>query len=155
MTPEQKTLVQASFQQVAPVADEVSNLFYTRLFETDPSLRALFRGDLQEQGRKLMQMIEKAVHGLDDLPALVPVFQALGRRHAGYGVRAEHYDTVAGALIWTLEQKLGADFTNEVRDAWVAVYMLLATTMKAAAARPTSGTNWPVPDREALLTGAG
>jgi hemoglobin-like flavoprotein len=134
MTPQQKHLVQTTFAKVAPIADEAAALFYGRLFELDPSLRPMFTTDLKEQGRKLMRMIGMAVNGLDRLDELVPVVRQLGARHAGYGVRDEHYGTVATALVWTLEQGLGPDFTPEVKDAWVAVYGVLATTMKDAAA---------------------
>ncbi len=138
MTPEQKTLVQESFEKVAPIADQAAALFYKRLFELDPSVRPLFKTDLEEQGRKLMQMIATAVNGLDDLEALVPAVQDLGRRHVGYGVKDEHYDTVGTALIWTLEQGLGDEFTLQTREAWVTVYGVLATTMKDAAAQMQS-----------------
>ena len=134
MTPQQKHLVQTTFAKVAPIADDAAALFYGRLFDLDPSLQPMFTTDLKEQGRKLMRMIGMAVNGLDRLNELVPVVRQLGTRHAGYGVRDEHYDTVAAALVWTLEQGLGPDFTPEVRDAWVAVYGVLATTMKDAAA---------------------
>jgi len=139
MTPEQKQLVQATFAKVAPIADDAAAMFYARLFELDPSLRPMFKGDMREQGRKLMQMIGVAVNGLDRLDALVPAVQQLGTRHAGYGVRDEHYDTVATALVWTLERGLGPAFTEDVKDAWVTVYGILASTMKqgAAAAVPS------------------
>jgi hemoglobin-like flavoprotein len=134
MTTDQIRLVQGSFAQVAPSAETAAALFYTRLFELDPKLRHLFRGDVHQQGRKLMQMLAVAVRGLDDLETLVPAVQALGRRHAGYGVTQGHYATVAAALLWTLEQGLGGAFTSEVRHAWVAAYGVLATTMQQAAA---------------------
>ena len=63
--------------------------------------------------------------------------EALGRRHAGYNVRDEHYATVGAALLWTLEQGLGDAFTPEVRDAWSAVYGWLAYRMQSAAAQHT------------------
>ena len=134
MTTDQIRLVQKSFAHVAPIADTAAALFYTRLFELDPTLRHLFRGDMHQQGRKLMQMLTVVVRGLDDLELLVPAVRALGRRHAGYGVTHGHYATVAAALLWTLEQGLGTAFTAEVRDAWVAAYGVLATTMQQAVA---------------------
>src|SRR5215813_9196247 len=97
----QKALVQTSFAQVRPIADAAAALFYNRLFELDPALKPLFNGDMVEQGRKLMAMIGTAVGGLDRLDAIVPAVQALGARHAGYGVTDVHYDTVARALLWT------------------------------------------------------
>jgi hemoglobin-like flavoprotein len=129
----QKVLVQRSFAAVVPIADDAAVLFYRRLFELDPSLERMFRGDMTEQRRKLMQMLTAAVKGLDRLDKLVPVVEDLGRRHAGYGVADAHYDTVGAALLWTLEKGLGDAFTADVKDAWVAVYGLLAGTMKNAA----------------------
>src|SRR5688572_13851961 len=104
MTPEQKTLVQQTFAMVTPIADTAASLFYRRLFDLDPTLELLFKGDMKEQGRKLMQALTVTVHGLDHLETTVPALQALGRRHVRYGVRDQHYDTVAAALLWTLQQ---------------------------------------------------
>jgi hemoglobin-like flavoprotein len=133
LTAAQKTLVQTSFATIVPIADDAAALFYQRLFELDPSLQAMFRGSMIEQRKKLMQMLTAAVKGLDRLEQLVPVVRDLGRRHATYGVAEAHYDTVGAALLWTLEMGLGAAFTAETREAWTAVYGLLATTMKDAA----------------------
>ena len=133
LTAAQKTLVQNSFATIATIADDAAILFYEKLFELDPSLRPMFRGDMAEQRKKLMQMITAAVKGLDRLEQLVPVVQDLGRRHVRYGVAESHYDTVGAALLWTLEMGLGEGFTAETRAAWATVYALLATTMKDAA----------------------
>jgi hemoglobin-like flavoprotein len=133
MTPADKILVQKTFALVAPIADKAAALFYDRLFELDPTLKSLFKIDLREQGGKLMQMIGLAVNELDALDELVPMVEALGRRHASYGVKDRDYDTVGSALLWTLQQGLGAAFTPEVKSAWTAVYQLLASTMKAGA----------------------
>lgn len=132
MTPKEIELVQHSWTRVQPIAEAAAQMFYDRLFTLDPSLRSLFRGDMKEQGRKLMAMIAFAVKGLTRLEQIVPGVQALGRRHAGYGVKDGHYATVAAALLWTLEQGLGEAFTAEVREAWTAAYVLLANTMKDA-----------------------
>jgi len=133
LTETQKILVQKSFEKVLPIADTAAALFYGRLFEIDPSLRHMFKGDLNEQGKKLMMTLKIAVGGLDRLDELVPQIEKLGRNHAGYGVKDEHYNTVASALLWTLEKGLGEDFTDEVKDAWVTVYTIIADTMKNAA----------------------
>lgn len=127
------SLVKASFQKVAPIADQAAAIFYARLFELDPSLRALFQGDMAGQGRKLMQMLGLAVGSLDRLETLAPVVRQLGMRHAGYHVRDEHYDTVGEALLWTLGKGLGPEFTGEMQAAWARTYWLLAETMKAGA----------------------
>ena len=127
-------LVQRSWEQVLPIADEAAQLFYTRLFQLDPSLRPMFaHSDMKEQRKKLMQMITVAVRGLERLNELVPAVEALGRRHVQYGVSDSHYDTVGAALLWTLEQGLGEAFTPETREAWTATYLTLAGVMKGAA----------------------
>jgi hemoglobin-like flavoprotein len=139
MNREQIRLVQESFEKVVPIADAAATLFYGRLFDLDPALEALFKGDMVEQGRKLMQMIGVAVKSLDRLEQVLPAVCALGARHAGYGVREKDYDTVGRALIWALRKGLGDDFTPEVEAAWAGVYAALARLMKAAqaeAARP-------------------
>lgn len=133
MTPQQIRLVQESFRSVAPMGDQVAEIFYARLFQLDPSLRPMFSGDMQEQGRKLITMIGFAVQGLSQLHDIVPQVMQLGRRHAGYGVQPDHYDTVAEALLWTLEQGLGDQFTDELRGAWTEAYLILARTMMAGA----------------------
>lgn len=134
MTPENQILVRDSFAKVAPIAPQAAALFYDRLFVLDPGLRPLFKGDMAEQGRKLMAMIGAAVANLATLEAIVPAVQDLGRRHAGYGVQPSHYDVVAVALLWTLGQGLGDAFTPAVEAAWTEAYTILATVMRDAAA---------------------
>lgn len=134
MTPKQVEIVQSTWALVVPIKDEAAAMFYGKLFEMDPSLSALFKGDMKEQGRKLMAMITTAVNSLTRLEALVPAVQQLGNRHQSYGVVDAHYATVGGALLWTLEAGLGSAFTPEVKEAWATTYGVLADTMKAAAA---------------------
>jgi hemoglobin-like flavoprotein len=133
VTSRQKTLVQDSYTSLAPIFEDAAALFYGRVFELDPSARHLFPADLTAQYRKLAQMMTAAVKGLDNLDRLVPVLQDLGRRHAAYGVTDHHYETGGAALLWTLEKGLGRAFTPELKDAWAAVYALIATTMQDAA----------------------
>ncbi len=129
MTPQQITLVQATFADVKPIATTAAELFYNRLFTLDPSLRPLFKGDMGQQGQMLMSMIGAAVSGLKDLERLAPVVRQLGARHVRYGVQAQHYATVGSALLWTLDQGLGEKFTPDVRDAWTQAYTLLSDVM--------------------------
>lgn len=133
MTPREIEIVQQTFEKVRPIAPAAAELFYGKLFELDPTLRPLFKGDIREQGRMLMSMIAGAVRGLSNAAALVPVLTDLGRRHEAYGVIDRHYVTVGSALIWTLEQGMGKDFTAEVRDAWCAAYELMAGVMQQGA----------------------
>ena len=129
MTPEQIKLVQASFSKVAPIADKAAVLFYDRLFEIAPSVKTLFPKDMTEQRRKLMSMLAIVVSGLSDLPSILPAASALATRHVAYGAKPEHYPVVGSALLWTLEQGLGKDWTADVADAWTAAYTTLSTFM--------------------------
>jgi hemoglobin-like flavoprotein len=136
MTLKQKQLVQNSWEKVLPISESVATLFYERLFELDPSTRPLFKHtNMPEQRKKLMGAIGTLVNGLNMLDPLIPVVSELGRRHLAYGVTDEHYSSVGRALIWTLEQVLGADVTPEVKEAWTTVYNVIADTMKNAKAR--------------------
>ena len=136
MTPQQVELVQSTWQQVLPIQTVAGSIFYERLFELDPALRPLFRSDIAVQSEKLMLMLDAAVMGLTDLDLLVPVVEKLGQRHANYGVKASDYDTVASALLFTLDKGLGPAFTPPVKDAWTQAYVTLASVMKKAAATP-------------------
>lgn len=134
MTPEQIALVQSSWQKVVPIRDKAAQLLYGRLFEIDPSLESMFKGDMTDQGRKLTAMLTTIVSQLNHLDELVPAAQALGRRHARYGVKEEHYATVGDAFLWTLGAGLGDDFTEEVKTAWITAYTTLSNVMIDAAA---------------------
>ena len=134
ITPQQKELVQKTWVMVVPIADTAAELFYGRLFELEPEYRKMFKNDMTEQGKKLMKTINIAVEALDDVEPLVPVLKKMGADHAGYGVKERDYNVVGAALLWTLEKGLGDAFTDEVKNAWGAVYELLASVMKSGAA---------------------
>jgi nitric oxide dioxygenase len=129
MTPEQVKLVQQSFGQVAPIADTAATLFYDRLFETAPAVKPLFHGDMAEQRRKLMARLAVVVGGLGNIETVLPAASALAKRHVGWGVKPEHYDSVGAALLWTLERGLGERWSSELSAAWSAAYGTLSSFM--------------------------
>lgn len=133
MNPQHIVLVRRSFAAVEPIAGAAAALFYEHLFRADPSLRGLFKGDMTEQGSRLMTMIGGALTLLDRPNSLLPVLRQLGARHGGYGVRASHYDTVGAALLQTLADGLGEAFDDETRAAWVELYGVIARTMQEGA----------------------
>jgi hemoglobin-like flavoprotein len=133
VTPQQVKLVQDSFAKVAPISDKAAALFYGRLFEIAPNLRALFHGDMAQQGRKLMTTLAVVVNGLSNLESILPAASALAKRHVHYGVKADHYQPVGASLLWTLEQGLGADWTPQLAAAWTEAYKTLADYMTAEA----------------------
>jgi hemoglobin-like flavoprotein len=129
MNPTQIKLVQDSFAKVAPISEQAAVLFYDRLFEVAPSVRAMFPDDMKEQRKKLMATLALVVNGLTNLEAVLPAASALAKRHVSYGAKAEHYPVVGGALLWTLEKGLGDAWTPEVSDAWIAAYGTLSGYM--------------------------
>jgi len=134
MTPEQARLITTSWSSVASIADSAIEQFYNRLFEIDPSARALFRAtNMPEQRRKVIEALSLALQSLDDLDALTPTLEDLGRRHQRYGVTAAHYDSVGQALLWTLEQGLGAAWTPAMAAAWTELFGQLSSAMKRTA----------------------
>lgn len=135
MTPKTISLVKDSWARLLPISDMAATLFYNRLFNTYPEVDPLFKGDMKSQGLKLMAMIDTAVKGLDDMEPMVANIEVMGARHADFGVSNADYDKMADALLWTLAQGLGPDFTPEVEEAWTQVYGILADTMKTGAAK--------------------
>lgn len=129
MTPDQIKAVQQSFAKVAPISEQAAALFYGRLFEIAPAVKPLFRGDMKEQGRKLMATLAVVVGGLSNLETILPAASALAKRHVGYGVSAAHYAPVGEALLWTLERGMGSDWTPQLAAAWSTAYGILSTYM--------------------------
>jgi len=138
MTPRQIELVQNSFKLVAPIIESATAMFYDRLFQLDPSLRHMFRNSREEQARKLAHVLTVVVKGLNRPEQILGAVQELGRRHQGYGVRPEHYQTVGTALLWTLQAGLGEAFTPDVCEAWTSAYLFLSNAMQQAAAEACS-----------------
>ena len=129
MTPTQVKLVQESFAKVAPISEAAAVLFYDRLFEIAPTVKAMFPADMTEQRKKLMAMLAAVVNGLANLESILPAASALAKRHVAYGAKPEHYPVVGSALLWTLEKGLGDAWTADVADAWTAAYGTLSGFM--------------------------
>jgi len=134
MTPEEVSLVQDTFRKVVPIADTAADLFYDRLFAIAPDVKPVFPSDMTEQKKKLIAMLATAVTNLHQVETILPAVESLGKRHVTYGVAPAHYESVGAALLWTLEQGLGPDFTPPVKAAWTEAYMTLAGAMQGAAA---------------------
>src|SRR6476620_6244984 len=129
MNPSQIKLVQESYAKVAPIADQAAVMFYNRLFQVAPQVKAMFPADLTEQRKKLMATLPVGVNGLCNLQSVLPAASALARRHVSYGAKPEHYPVVGGALLWTLEKGLGEAWTSDVAEAWTAAYGTLSGYM--------------------------
>jgi hemoglobin-like flavoprotein len=129
MNPSQVKLVQESFAKVAPISEQAAVIFYDRLFEVAPAVKAMFPADMTEQRKKLMGMLAVVVNGLSNLDSILPAASALATRHVSYGAKPEHYPVVGGALLWTLEKGLGEAWTPEVAAAWTAAYSTLSSFM--------------------------
>ena len=129
MNSTQVKLVQESFSKVVPISEAAAVIFYDRLFEVAPSVKAMFPADMTQQRKKLMMMLAAVVNGLGNLESILPAASALAKRHVDYGAKPEHYPVVGGALLWTLEKGLGEAWTPDVADAWTAAYGTLSGYM--------------------------
>ena len=129
MTPEDVELVQSTFDKVRPISQEAAGMFYNRLFEIVPEVRPLFKGDIAEQGRKLMATLAVVIGSLHSLPTILPAVSTLAKKHVEYGVKPGHYAEVGAALLWTLERGLDAAWTPEVAAAWTNAYTTLSNFM--------------------------
>ena len=136
----QADLIRESFDILREMAHPVVLLFYGRLFELQPSLRNLFKADIQAQAQKLVDTLAVVAEAAGDLQALSPVLRQMGRRHASYGVLPEHYDLVATALLWALGQALQENFDRETRAAWTSMLQAVSREMLAGAAQGPSAT---------------
>jgi hemoglobin-like flavoprotein len=135
MTKEQILLVKKSwrvFRNIDPAL--VGDLFYSKLFADNPSVKKMFPTDMAQQYVKLIDMLSAVVSRLEHLDTLSEEIAAMARRHVHYGVRPAHYKLVGKALMWTLEKGLGKDWNEELRVAWQTCYTLLSDTMINAAA---------------------
>ena len=129
MTPDQVKLVQQSFARVAPISEQAAVIFYDRLFEVAPAVKAMFPADMTEQRKKLMATLAVVVNGLSNLESVLPAASALATRHVAYGAKPAHYPVVGAALLWTLEKGLGEAWTPETAAAWTAAYSALSGYM--------------------------
>lgn len=129
MTPQQIAAVRESWTRLLPIQDTAAELFYQRLFRVYPEVEPLFKGDMQEQGEKLMKLLGKAVDFLDDTDALIEPLKQAGRAHRSYGVKQEDYEKVADCLFWTLEEGLGKAFDSFTRESWAETYAAVSGIM--------------------------
>jgi hemoglobin-like flavoprotein len=135
VTPEQLALVRTSYATLGPAKADLAPEFYRQLFARDPSLRDLFTQDWPVQEEKFTKQLTEIVNSIADLGDFLGRTRSLGARHAGYGVRASHYDTVGAALISTLATTLGDRFDDATREAWELAYNMIAECMLDGAAR--------------------
>lgn len=142
MTPAQIRLVRNSYAKIEPVAAKVGGIFYDKLFAMAPATRRLFSEDMSVQHEKFMSVVKELVslhlRSLISLPvtllqnseAALPAIHTLGARHVHWGVQPAHFDLMRVALMDTLTEVLGHDFTPELREAWEAAFDLMANVMK-------------------------
>ncbi len=141
LSPAQQRLVRESFQSIREFEVSVVLLFYGRLFETAPEVRALFKIGIREQARKLMDTLGTVVEALDHFETLRPRLEDLGRRHVNYGARPEHYQVLSSALVWAMGQALSVEFDRETKAAWSELLSAVTSVMLEGAARQAPGGN--------------
>ena len=134
MTAQQIHLVKSSwkiFQSISP--ELVGDVFYSKLFMAEPAVRSMFHISKQEQSKKLIEMLNVIIGRLDRMEELTENIRQLAIRHVKYGVKRKHYAMIGDALLWTLQNGLGKDWNEEVKEALSACYKLLSQTMIDAA----------------------
>ena len=133
MTTEQTMLVKNSWKKLRNVkAETIGDLFYTKLFFDHPGLRKVFPSQMNQQNKKLVDMLSYIVLKIDNFQAIKKDIQALAISHEKYGTKPEHYTMVGSALIWTLEKAIGKEWNRDLEEAWTACYSLIAQTMLTA-----------------------
>lgn len=133
LTTAQIDLIRDSFERLQPHVETASALFYGRLFEISPEMRVMFRTDVADQGMRFMSTLGVILQILDDPEALGPYLERLAHGHAAYGVNPGHFRPMGQALIQTMSETLGANFSEEVSSAWEAAYDDIARQMIALA----------------------
>lgn len=129
MTPMQTLLVKNSFQVLAPQRRSLAGIFFAELFSREPSLRALFAGDLARHGGALFEGLAAIVGALPRLHPIAPALEWLALRNARRGLGELHYQAVAEALLATLAAALADAFTPELREAWIAAHRKVSRLM--------------------------
>ena len=113
----------------------IGDVFYTKLFYDNPELRKMFPKNMEEQYKKLVDMLNIIIARLEKLDELKGEITNMAKRHVDYGVKPEHYNMVGTALLWTLQKTLGKEWTDDIRAAWINCYAVLSGTMIAATAK--------------------
>lgn len=138
MTEEQIAIVKNSWKMFRGInTGLIGDVFYSKLFADNPSLRKMFPPGMEDQYKKLVDMLGTIVTSLERLDELTEEIAAMAQRHVQYGVRPEHYPQVGKALLWTLQQGLGRDWTPAAAAAWQECYTVLSAAMMSASNYPT------------------
>jgi len=130
LTKEEIRLIQLSFRQLSGRYDKAGEIFYKKLFETDPKIISLFKGDIKEQASAMMRMVKTVVQGLNHPEVIIPSIQDLGRRHQEYGVAETQYKIFGDCLVECLEKEVGKEFNGKTKAAWNKLYNILADVMR-------------------------
>ena len=153
----QVELLEQSFDEIKPSANEFVTSFYDNLFTANPEAKPLFdTTNMAEQKKKLLSSLVLVVENLRKPDVLDGALRGLGARHVKYGALPEHYPLVGNALLTTFEQYLQSKWTPEVKQAWIDAYGAISEIMldgadysEAEIALPTPGT--PEAEAEAGL----
>jgi hemoglobin-like flavoprotein len=134
LTEREIKLIKHSWSRLAGIEPVViGDVFYRKLFLDIPEVKRMFTTSREVQSRKLLDMLSLVVARLERSHEISEDIRQLARRHAGYGVKEEHYNYVGNALIWTLQQALREEWNPELESAWVNCYRNLSGAMIEAA----------------------
>jgi NAD(P)H-flavin reductase/hemoglobin-like flavoprotein len=133
--------MRANFAKAAATGDEAPLYFYSHLFLAHPETRQLFPVSMAHQRDRLFAALGDVVARVDDLEALVPILQQLGRDHRKFGTLAAHYPAVGSSLLATLEH-FDDEWTPELAKSWSEAYDVVATVMIEAAEAAAEQPPW-------------
>jgi len=133
--------MRANFAKAAAAGDEAPLYFYSHLFLSHPETRAMFPVSMAHQRDRLFSALGDVVARVDDLDALVPILQALGRDHRKFGTLAAHYPAVGASLLATLEH-FDDDWSPELAKSWSEAYDVVASVMIEAAEEAAGQPAW-------------
>lgn len=117
-------LVQESYQQVLALqGTKLTEAFYERLFRMFPEMKMAFRAtDMERQHRMLFDAIAMVVESLHSPESLQDPLADLGKLHARRFVRPEYYARFGKALVETLGEFMGDQWTPALEEAWSELY---------------------------------
>lgn len=128
--------LEATYLELRKHEGRLAEIFYAKLFAAAPQLRAMFRGDISAQSQKLMASLDAVVRNLADPESNAAMLQELGRKHAGYGVKPEHYALVSELLVDSMRELLGAAASAESLAEWRRALDLIGAQMQMAGDLP-------------------
>ncbi len=122
------SLIKATKEKITENSQEIRMSFYNKIFELDPSAKLLFRESFLSI-KALPDSIEFMFKHVGNLNEAIPELRKLGLKHKTYKVKPKHYPIAREALLWTFQEYIGNDFTEELREAWIKLFNFMSENL--------------------------